>query len=182
MLPTLFFLLRWGEAAGGHCSRSCCTGGCSFCPTMCFWHSPYSPCCFFPSCSLFWLFRSVLWAALFGFVVHSHSDAPRKVIPKERCQPVSVGWTERHWAATVDGPPGDTAQFIYLFIYLFLWVCGVFIESEKKMNGVTRSLCTIEDIRNNEYPVSSFKSSYIWVHFQLCLWMFVENLGNFCSL
>lgn len=63
----------------------------------------------------------------------------------------------------------DEALDLYLFIYLFIYLClcGVFIIFPSKMNGVTRSLYTFEDIRNQEHGVS-YK---LWFPYFFVYWM-----------
>lgn len=74
---------------------------------------------------------------------HTHTHEHTQV-----CAPawglITAAATEERSSAS-----GDT---LHLFIFYLLF--GVFIRLISKMNGVTRSLCTFEDIRNQEQEVS----------------------------
>ena len=48
----------------------------------------------------------------------------------------------------------SSARGATLHLFIIYLLCGIFITVTSKMNGVTRSLCTFEDIRNQEQEVS----------------------------
>lgn len=100
-------------------------------------------------------------------VLRQREGGGRRHMNTQVCAPA---WTVITAAATVKRErhthtPGRSFRlvFIYLSIYLFVFV----IIFPSKMNGVTRSLYTFEDIRNQEHGVS-YK---LWFPYFFVYWM-----------
>lgn len=146
------------KVSGCYCSRGCCTRGSGFLPSQLF-PAPY--------------------LAAFGGIVGGLLGC--RSLPSWHHESANAPITHTGLDADTSSSyrrqkPGTspTAQpCVYVPLFNYLTTPGGFIVFEPKMNGVTRSLCTIEDIRNQEHVSYSFSFTNI---FQFHFFFMFEGL------